>query len=234
MSAGGGGHAEPFHAAPLSIATVNDASSTTRIKVRSGPSDSSRYSLVALLDTGPLQTFISNEAAWARMKYNNAGSDACERHAPTNWPPSSPQPPSGSASTFCMAKPLPLSSLFGRALFQREPCNILFFWDATAGCCMHSAHAPSCPLSPPNRSSANFPSRFLAPKAFLPSSVITDRRNITFVYAVSRPGQLGSLLGCPCPHRPLHTRHAPQRRRFILNRSLRRQWVPNNPTLRIH
>ena len=63
------------------ITTVDDASFTTRIQVHSGPSASSRYSLVALLDTGSLQAFISAEAG-ARIKHNSAGSDACERHAP--------------------------------------------------------------------------------------------------------------------------------------------------------
>ena len=42
-----------------SIATVADAFFTTRIKVHSGPSTSSRYGLVALLDTGLTQTLIS-------------------------------------------------------------------------------------------------------------------------------------------------------------------------------
>ena len=63
------------------MATVDDASFTTRIKVHSGPSASSSYGLISLLDTGSPQAFISTEA-WARIKYHNAGSDACERHAP--------------------------------------------------------------------------------------------------------------------------------------------------------
>ena len=41
---------------------------------------------------------------------------------------------------------------------------------------MHSALKPSCPISPPNRSSPHFPSRSPAPKASPPSSVTTDRQ----------------------------------------------------------
>ena len=44
------------------ITTVDDGSFTTRIQVHSGPSASSRYSLIALLDTGSPQAFISAEA----------------------------------------------------------------------------------------------------------------------------------------------------------------------------
>ena len=74
-----------------------------------------------------------------------------------------------------MATPLQPSSLFGRALFQQAPCNILSYWGATAGCVLRRAHTPSCRVSPPSRSSPNFPSRFLAPKASPPSSATTDR-----------------------------------------------------------
>ena len=67
------------------IVTVDDASFTTRIKVHSGPSASNRYGLVARLDTGSPQTFISAEA-WACMKRSNAASDACEQHtSPCSW-----------------------------------------------------------------------------------------------------------------------------------------------------
>ena len=63
------------------IVTVDEVSFTTRIKVHSGPSATSRYGLEALLDIGSPQTFISAEA-WARIKVNNAGSDVCEPHVP--------------------------------------------------------------------------------------------------------------------------------------------------------
>ena len=43
------------------IANVDDASFATRIKVHSGPPAPSRDGLVALLDTGSPQTFISAE-----------------------------------------------------------------------------------------------------------------------------------------------------------------------------
>ena len=83
---------DPFHTPLLSIAehgpgltngvaTVDDASFTTRIKVHSGPSASHRYRLVALLDTGSPQIFISAEV-WACMKASNAASTICEQHAP--------------------------------------------------------------------------------------------------------------------------------------------------------
>ena len=67
------------------IVIVDDASFTTRIKIHSGPCSSNRYGLVALLDTGSPQTFISAEA-WACMKRSVAASDACEQHAsPRSW-----------------------------------------------------------------------------------------------------------------------------------------------------
>ena len=63
------------------IATIDDVSFATGIKVHNGPSASSRYDLVADLDTGSPQTFTSADP-WTHTKYNNAGSDICERHAP--------------------------------------------------------------------------------------------------------------------------------------------------------
>ena len=67
------------------VATVDDASFTIRIKVHIGPSASSRYGLVALLEAGSPQAFISAEA-WACMKHSNAASDICEKHvSPRSW-----------------------------------------------------------------------------------------------------------------------------------------------------
>ena len=168
------------------------------------------------------------------MKYTIAGSDACQLHAPlvlgeasVNWPHSSPRLPSGSASSFCMATPIQPSLLFRGKLSQQAPCNILSYWEGTAWCVLHNAHTPACPVSPPNQSSANFPSRFLAPKASPPSSATTDLppkpsnaglMACTQAHFRSRrpsPGHLGRLLGCSSRRRPRSGRHAPPRRRFV-------------------
>ena len=68
-----------------SIITVDDASFTTRMKVHSGHTTTTRYRLIAVLDTGSPQTFITAEA-WARMKTCGGAANTCERHAaPRSW-----------------------------------------------------------------------------------------------------------------------------------------------------
>ena len=79
--------------------------------------------------------------------------------------------------------------------FQRAPCNILFYWDATAGCVLHSAHTPSCPVSPPNRSSANFLSN---PRTEGLPTFISDNRPTTDTFHLEFAGVHAiSLLSTP-------------------------------------
>jgi len=67
------------------IITVDDASFTTKVLVHSGPTATTRRELVALLDTGSPQSFITATAV-EQLKASQAATDACERHSsPRSW-----------------------------------------------------------------------------------------------------------------------------------------------------
>ena len=158
---------DPFHTPLLSIAehgpgltngvaTVDDASFTTRIKVHSGPSASHSYGLVALPDTGSPQIFISAKAR-ACMKANNAASTICKHHAPPrswggfgNLLPSSLRHPLDLASSSYMGTLPPRNLPCGLASIHTVLCNTLSSWDATAGCASSSVHTQ------PRRQEAGF------------------------------------------------------------------------------
>ena len=71
------------------------------------------------------------------------------------------------------------------------------------------------PLGSSHRRPLHLHQRQLTDHRHLPPRVRRRVRNITFVHAVSCPRQLGPLLGCPSPHRPLPDQHASPRRRFL-------------------
>ena len=67
------------------VVTVDDSSFTTKVLVHSGPHATTRCDLVALLDTGSPQSFIT-AAAVKHLKTSHSASDACIRHAsPRSW-----------------------------------------------------------------------------------------------------------------------------------------------------
>ena len=67
------------------ILTVEDASFTTEVLVHSGPTAAKRGKLVALLDTGSPQSFIT-AAAVEQLKAFRSATDECERHnSPRSW-----------------------------------------------------------------------------------------------------------------------------------------------------
>ena len=59
------------------ILTVDDASFTTEVLVHSGPTSAKPCKLVALLDTGSLQSFVT--AAVENLKASRSVTDKCER-----------------------------------------------------------------------------------------------------------------------------------------------------------
>ncbi len=67
------------------VLTVDDSSFTTKVLVHSGPTATKRCTLVALLDTGSPQSFITATAV-EQLKASSSASDQCIRHAqPRSW-----------------------------------------------------------------------------------------------------------------------------------------------------
>ena len=67
------------------IVTVDDASFTTRVHIHSGPTATTTFPCVALLDTGSPQSFI-NEGAWRQLQTAGAGTPSSERvSTPRSW-----------------------------------------------------------------------------------------------------------------------------------------------------
>ena len=157
--------------------TVNDTSFTTRTKVHTGPSASSRYGLVALLHPGSPQTSISAET-WTSMKHSNAASDIC---SPRSWGGFGKPAPlltstsvrlsiqflhgnTPSAELAVWACNIPVGTMQCPFLLERD--NWVRFAQRT-----HT----TLPASPPNRPLANFLSPFPAPKAPQPSPTTSDQ-----------------------------------------------------------
>lgn len=136
------------------IATVDGASFTTRIEVHSGPCACSRYGLVALLDTDSPQTFISAEA-WPPMKYSNAASGICKRHAPPrSWRGSGKSAPLLTSTCLRLniqfwngSTPSAVLAVWA-CIVLIVLCNTPFFWGATAGSDSSSVRTPPCPHLP--------------------------------------------------------------------------------------